>query len=184
VAIKELGEHLCGASRAGHFTGVCTVVSKLFNIVLPDKAFFGAKDFQQAAIIARMVEDLNFPVEVVICPTVRERDALAMSSRNAYLTRRQRRQAPALWGALRIAGRMILNARKPGPPGRPGLRASDVVESVRRHIREHAPDGVVDYVEVVDPQRLSPVRDTAGPVLVALAVKFGKTRLIDNILVD
>jgi pantoate--beta-alanine ligase len=175
VRVAGLGANLCGRSRPGHFAGVCTVVAKLFHIVPADKAYFGAKDFQQAAIIRRMVEDLNFPLEVVVCPTVREGDGLAMSSRNGYLTAPQRRQAPALWQALQLAERMI-RAERP--------RAEAVIAAVGDYIARHAPDGVVDYVQIVDPEELSDVETTDGAVLVALAVKLGRARLIDNILVD
>ena len=175
VTIKELGDYLCGASRPGHFTGVCTVVSKLFNIVLPDQAFFGAKDYQQATIIRRMTRDLNFPVEVVVCPTVRESDGLAMSSRNRYLSPEHRKQALALSGALKLAKAMIESSHPP---------AGEVVRAIEGHIATAAPDGAVDYIAVADPERLSPVQETHRPVLVALAVKFGATRLIDNIVVD
>lgn len=175
VSVKQITEGLCGASRPGHFTGVCTVVAKLFNIVLPDKAYFGAKDFQQATVLRRMVADLNFPVEVVVCPIVREVDGLAMSSRNAYLTDSQRRQAPALHASLQLAE---LTIRQDQPP------AGEVAAAIRKKLAEQAPDGVVDYIEIVDPFTLQPVQNTSPPVLVALAVKLGRARLIDNILVE
>ena len=175
VSVAGLGENLCGRSRTGHFDGVCTVVAKLFNIVQADKAFFGAKDFQQAAIIRRMAADLDFPLEVVVCPTVREADGLAMSSRNAYLTPAQRRQAPALHAALKHAGELI---RRSHP------LAGEVIEAVRRHLAAEAPDGRVDYIQIVDPLTLADVTSTGRPVLVALAVHLGKARLIDNELVD
>jgi len=175
VHVAELGEGLCGASRTGHFDGVCTVVAKLFHIVAPDQAFFGAKDFQQGAIVQRMVSDLNFPVDIVLCPTVREADGLAMSSRNAYLSPGEREQAPALHAALRAAGELI---RREHPPAR------QVVAAIRRHIAAHAPDGRVDYVQIVDPATLADVETTDPPVLIALAVRLGKARLIDNVLVD
>jgi len=175
VAVKRLTDTLCGRTRPWHFPGACTVVAKLFNIVLPDKAYFGAKDFQQAVIVKRMAGDLDFPVEVVVCPTVREADGLAMSSRNAYLTPQERKQATALSGALRLAERMIRQKRPP---------AKQVIEAVRRHIAADAPDGAIDYVQIVDPYELRDVEKTDPPVLVALAVKFGKARLIDNALVD
>lgn len=175
VESPNLGRTLCGASRPGHFAGVCTVVAKLFNIVQPDVAYFGAKDFQQAAIIRRMAEDLNFPLAIEVCPTVREADGLALSSRNAYLTPDERREAPALWKSLRLAAEMIV-ARHPA--------AGEVVEAILSHLGEHAPGGVVDYVEIVDPVELSPVEKTDGNVVIALAVRFGRARLIDNIHVD
>ena len=175
VTVASLARGLCARGRPGHFPGVCTVVAKLFHIVRPDRAYFGAKDRQQAVILRRMGEDLNFPLAVVVCPTVREPDGLAMSSRNRYLTAEQRAQAPALYGALQRAEGLI---RREHPP------AEAVVEAVRKHLANHAPDGVVDYVEIVDPQELSDVQRTDRPVVIALAVTLGRARLIDNILVD
>jgi len=175
VTVERLTETLCGPGRPGHFDGVCTVVAKLFNIVQPDRAFFGAKDFQQAVIIRWMVRDLNFPIEIVVGPTLREADGLAMSSRNAYLTVEQRKQAAALYEALQLAARKIRRSRPP---------ARLVIDEMRRHLAAHAPDGKIDYVEIVDPERLENVESTEPPVLVALAVRFGEARLIDNTLVD
>jgi len=175
VEVPDLGRTLCGAGRPGHFAGVCTVVAKLFNIVQPAFAYFGAKDFQQAAIIRRMADDLNFPLAIEICPTVREPDGLAMSSRNAYLTPDQRREAPVLWQSLQMAADLVAARRPP---------AGEVVEAILAHLAARAPGGVVDYVEIVDPPELSPVERTDGKVLIALAVRFGRARLIDNILVD
>ena len=175
VSVGELSRGLCGGTRPTHFAGVCTVVAKLFNIVQPDRAYFGAKDFQQAAIIRRMVSDLSFPVEIVTCPIVREPDGLAMSSRNARLSPAQRSQAVALSQSLALAGRLI-RAESPA--------AEAVIAAVRDHLAENAPDGQVDYIEVVDPTALAPVARACAPVLVALAVRFGPTRLIDNVLVD
>lgn len=175
VSVKELGGGLCGRSRPGHFAGVCTVVAKLFNIVQPDKAFFGAKDYQQAAIIRRMAADLNFPVEIVVCPTIREADGLAMSSRNAYLSPQERQQAVALGQSLQLARRLIVEER---------AGAAEIRAAICRHLSSYAPDGSIDYVEIVDPATLWPVEATDRPVVVALAVKFGRCRLIDNITVD
>ncbi len=175
VAVDALSGALCGASRPGHFAGVCTVVAKLFNIIQPDKAFFGAKDRQQAIIIERMASDLDFPVEIVVCPTVREADGLAMSSRNAYLSAEQRSQAAALWGSLKLAERMIRESRPP---------AAEVLGTVRRFLADEAPLGEIDYVQIVDPQTLADVETTERRVLVALAVRFGHARLIDNVVVD
>jgi pantoate--beta-alanine ligase len=175
VSIASLGDNLCGASRSGHFTGVCTVVSKLFNIVRCDKAFFGMKDFQQLTIIRRMVDDLNFPIEIVPCPTVREPDGLAMSSRNSKLSKEHRAQAPALHASLELAREMILE----------GVRDSRaIIEAIAAKIAAQAPGGAIDYVKVVHPDTLKDVQVPDGPVLVALAVRFQGARLIDNILVD
>jgi len=175
VRVGGLSEALCGRSRPTHFAGVCLVVAKLLNIVQPDRAYFGRKDYQQLVIVRRMVRDLNLPVEIVGCPTVREADGLAVSSRNAYLTTEQRRQAPALHAALDRAREEIEERRPP---------AWDVIETVRAHLRAHAPDGEIDYVEIVDPRTLAPVESTDERVLVAAAVRLGRARLIDNVLVD
>jgi len=175
VRVGKITETLCGARRAGHFAGVCTVVAKLFNIVATDRAFFGAKDFQQARVVRQMVADLNFPLEIVVCPTVRDADGLAMSSRNSYLSPAQRRQARALYGALRLAECMI---RKDHPA--PG----EVIAAMRGHLAANAPDGAVEYVQIVDPCGLTDVETTDRRVLIALAVKIGIARLIDNIVVD
>ncbi|HUU23652.1 MAG TPA: pantoate--beta-alanine ligase [Phycisphaerae bacterium] len=175
VTVEKLSGTLCGRSRPGHFAGVCTVVAKLFHIAMPDKAYFGAKDRQQAVILRRMAEDLDFPLEVVICPTVREADGLAMSSRNRYLTADERRQATALYGSLQLAERMI---RQEHPP------AEQVLQAIRSHLAEEARDATIDYVQIVDPLALSDVERTDRSVLIALAVKLGRARLIDNILVE
>ena len=175
VSVGRLATSLCGRSRPGHFAGVCTIVAKLFHIVQPDKAYFGAKDYQQAAIIRRMAEDLDFPLAVVVCPTVREPDGLAMSSRNRYLDATQRRQAAALFGSLRCAEELIRSRRAP---------AAEVVSAIRAHLAANAPDGIVDYVHIVDPYELTDVEETGRSVVIALVVRFGSARLIDNILVD
>lgn len=171
VCVPSLSGALCGASRPGHFTGVCTVVSKLFNIVAPDAAFFGAKDYQQATIIRRMTADLNFPIEIVVCPTVREADGLAMSSRNRYLSAGERAQAVCLSEALALAGDLI---RRSHPP------AGQVKAAMREHIERRAPLGRVDYINIVDPDTLRDVETTDRAVQAALAVQFGRARLIDN----
>ena len=157
-----------GKSRPGHFRGVCTVVAKLFNILVPDAAVFGEKDFQQLTIIRRMVRDLNFNIDIIAVPTVRDEDGLACSSRNQYLNSDEREQAPVLHKALRAAA----NSGKKS--------ASEIVALARKVINE-ASLARIDYVEFVDAQTLQPV-DMAGPNnVLLLAVFFGKTRLIDNI---
>jgi len=157
-----------GKSRPGHFRGVCTVVAKLFNILSPSAAVFGEKDFQQLAIVRRMVRDLNFKIDIIGVPTMREQDGLACSSRNQYLNMEERKQAAVLYKALLAAG----DAGKKS--------ARDVADLVRKVIGE-APLGRIDYVELVDSETLRPV-ETAGPnSVLMLAVFFGKTRLIDNI---
>jgi len=175
ITISQLSQTLCGRSRPTHFPGVCTVVAKLFNIIPAHRAYFGAKDYQQALIIKQMVADLNFPIEIVVCPTVREPDGLAMSSRNANLSAAEREQAPALHAALLLAADTI---HKTHPP------ADEVIAAIVAHLSARAPDGQIDYVQIVDPATLADVERTGRPVLVALAVKFGKARLIDNMLVD
>jgi len=170
VIVEEsaLSNTLEGKSRPGHFRGVCTVVAKLFNVLLPDAALFGEKDFQQLVIVRRMVRDLNFKTTIIAVPTVREDDGLACSSRNQYLNLEERKQAPVLRKALLAAA----DAGKKS--------ARDVVDLAREVISE-APLARIDYVELVDAETLQPV-ETAGPnSLLALAVYFGKTRLIDNI---
>jgi pantoate--beta-alanine ligase len=170
VSVQEsfLSGTLEGKSRPGHFRGVCTVVAKLLNILSPDAALFGEKDFQQLVIVRRMVRDLNFPTHIIAVPTMREQDGLACSSRNEYLNPPERKQAAVLYKAL-LAG---VNAAKKS--------ATEVVNLVRGIIGE-APLARIDYVEVVDPETLQPVETVTANSLLALAVFFGKTRLIDNI---
>ena len=171
---RSLSQVLCGASRPGHFDGVCTVVAKLFNYFQPDDAVFGKKDYQQLAIIRRMVRDLNFPLTLHGVDTVREADGLAMSSRNRYLSAEERQQAPALRQSLQ----KVLQAWQGGL-----LEAAALEDLARAHIAEHAPVGRVDYLSVVDATTLQPVEKVKvkGNGLMALAVFFGKARLIDNI---
>ncbi len=170
VEVKELDEYLCGRSRPGHFRGVCTVVAKLFNIVQPDIAYFGQKDIQQARIIQQMVKDLNFPVKIKIMPIVREKDGLAMSSRNTYLSPSQRRSAVVLYRALQYGKERVQSNI---PPKR-------VIEEMKKMISDEG--GKVDYVEIVDWEDLKPVRRlTKGKrYIIAVAGWFGKSRLIDN----
>lgn len=172
VEVEELTAGLCGAYRPGHFRGVTTVVTKLFHIVQPDVAYFGQKDFQQAAVIRRMVEDLNFPLEIRTVPTVREADGLAMSSRNRYLNPEERRAATALYRGL-VAARELMEKGERDP------------EKVRARVREvWAEEPLVreQYIEVVDAVDLKPVSYIDGQVAVAVAAFVGTTRLIDNIL--
>lgn len=168
VEETSLSSTLEGKSRPGHFRGVCTVVAKLFNILAPDAAVFGEKDFQQLAIIRRMVRDLNFNIEIIAVPTVREDDGLACSSRNQYLNPEERKQAVALYRALMAAKNV---GRKP---------AKDVVALAQKVIGE-APLARIDYVGVADAETLKPVEMVAANSVLLLAVFFGKTRLIDNI---
>ena len=161
-----------GASRPTHFRGVATVVAKLFHIVLPTVAVFGAKDFQQAALIQRMARDLNFPLKVVVAPTVRENDGLALSSRNKYLSESQRAQAIILWRAIQQT-KASLKARRSAVP------AARLKEDLRALVQTQ-PEARLDYVEFFDPITLSPAPKVTKGVHMALAVFIGKTRLIDN----
>lgn len=170
VVEEQLAHGMEGAARPTHFRGVATVVAKLFNIALPDVAVFGAKDWQQAAVVRRMVRDLNFPLRLIVAPTTRERDGLAMSSRNKYLTPAQRAQATVLIRALRLARE---RARR-GP-----IVASRLKRAVAGLVITQ-PLARLDYVEFIDPHTLAPVRKVARGTHMALAVFFGKTRLIDN----
>jgi pantoate--beta-alanine ligase len=169
---KSLSKVLCGASRPGHFDGVCTVVAKLFNLVQPDEAVFGKKDYQQLAIIRRMVRDLDFPVIIHGIETVRDADGLAMSSRNRYLSADERAQAPALRAALVKAH----DAWRGGVTG-----AGRLLSLIREHLAAAAPLGREDYVSLVDQQTLQPLELARSGSLIALAVWFDKARLIDNI---
>jgi len=171
VHTAGVSEPMEGARRPGHFDGVCTVVAKLLNVVGPDVAYFGAKDYQQVAVIRRMVADLDMPVRIAVCPTVREPDGLALSSRNAYLSGEQRAQAPALFESLCLAEEMA---------GRGERSAGEIAAAIRRHLADRAGLGEVDYVEIVDPDSLRSVETVVAPAVVALAVRFGPTRLIDN----
>jgi pantoate--beta-alanine ligase len=168
VEETSLSSTLEGKSRPGHFRGVCTVVAKLFNILAPDAAVFGEKDFQQLAVIRRMVRDLNFKIDIIAVPTVREEDGLACSSRNQYLNTEERNQAAVLCKAL-------LAAKDAGKKS-----ANDVVALAQRVIKE-ARLAQIDYVEVADAETLKPVEMVGANSVLLLAVSFGKTRLIDNI---
>lgn len=170
VDVEQLTDNLCGASRPGHFRGVATVVTKLFNIVAPDAAYFGQKDAQQAAVIQRMVTDLSMPIEIVVVPTRREPDGLAMSSRNKYLSPEERKAALVLYKALQKAVRAIEE----------GERDPDVVEKLLRETIEQEPLARIDYAAVVDARTLRPVSYIRGNILLAVAAFIGSTRLIDN----
>ncbi len=170
----EITTRLCGASRPGHFRGVTTVCSKLFNICLPDLAFFGQKDAQQVMVLEKMVRELNFPLEIIRVPIVREADGLAMSSRNVYLAPEARQQALVLNRALSEAEEAIRN----------GERDAVRVKKRMREIIESSPQAQIDYVEIYDAYDLADVQTIDRKSLMALAVKFGNTRLIDNRLVE
>ena len=174
VVMETLTDSLCGASRPGHFRGVCTVVTKLFNIVQPHRAFFGQKDAQQLAIIKRMVADLNMNVTVVGCPIVREADGLAKSSRNAYLSAEERQAALVLSRAI-FAGKAAVEA---------GERDAAALKALMGGIIEAEPLARIDYVEVVDGVTMQPTDAIGAMALVAMAVYIGSTRLIDNFLYE
>ena len=174
INTQKLSSFLCGSSRPGHFPGVCTVVAKLFNIITPNIAYFGQKDAQQLAIIKKMTTDLNFPVEVVSCPTIRQADGLAVSSRNVYLDEAGRRQAGCLWRALREAEGLVMG----------GQRDSGRIVARMREIIEAEPDAQIEYVSVVNREFLQPIDRIDEGGLIALAVRVRGVRLIDNIMVD
>ena len=171
VEVPGLSDHLCGPFRPGHFEGVATVVLKLFEAVAPHRAYFGEKDFQQLTILRRMTTDLNLPLRIVPCPTVRESDGLALSSRNAYLGPAERVAAPALHQALAL-GATLCRKR--------GARPASVRRAMLAKVRT-IPGVRVDYIEIVDPRTLESVRRLSGALRIAAAIRIGKTRLIDNI---
>ncbi len=175
VNVKDVTKGLCGASRPGHFEGVTTVVTKLFNIVAPNKAYFGQKDAQQAAVIQRMVLDLNMNLEVVVCPIVREADGLAMSSRNVYLSNEERQAALVLSRSLFEAQDKIKNNSERDAH----IIRQEIIDKVSAE-----PLADIDYIEIVDGITLKPLDVLNGKFLIALAVKFGKTRLIDNVMLE
>ncbi len=174
VMVEEVSAPLEGRSRPGHFRGVATVVAKLFNVVQPDKAYFGQKDAQQVAVIKRMVDDLGFPVKVIVCPIMREADGLAMSSRNLYLNREERRAATVLYRAL-IAAQARYEA---------GERTAEALRVTMREIIDAEPLARQDYVSAADPATLAELQHVGDKVLLSLAVRIGKTRLIDNIILS
>ena len=171
---SEMPRQLCGKTRPIHFRGVCTVVSKLFNIVTPDKAFFGQKDAQQLAIIRRMVLDLSMSIEIVGCPIIREADGLAKSSRNTYLSAEERKAALVLSRAVKLGQDLVQN----------GEKNADAIVNAMRALIEQEPLARIDYVSAVDGLTMLPVREINGGELVAMAVYIGKTRLIDNFSVE
>jgi pantoate--beta-alanine ligase len=174
VEVKGLSDKLCGAFRPGHFKGVATIVTKLFNIVKPKRAYFGQKDYQQSVIIRRMVKDLNLDVEIIVCPTVREEDGLAMSSRNSYLSGKEREAATIIYKTLTKASELI---------------QSGIIDGVRiknfmmEEIKKEPAVSSIDYVGVYDPETLDEIDIIKSEVVLAAAIFIGKTRLIDNIIV-
>lgn len=174
VEVEVLSDQLCGATRPGHFKGVATVVAKLMNIVSPDVMYLGQKDAQQAVIIKKMVDDLNFPVKVKVMPTVREKDGLAMSSRNSYLTAEERREATVLYRSLQEAKRQIQAGER---------SAARIIQLIQKEIKKYSL-AKVDYIQCVDAENLNSVGKISGKTLIALAVYFGRARLIDNVILD
>lgn len=174
VTVEGLSERLCGRFRPGHFRGVATVVSKLFHLVQPRRAYFGQKDAQQVAVLRKMVRDLDFDLEIVVCPTVREPDGLALSSRNVYLSPAERQAATVLSRALSWAQDRV----------REGEREAAVLLAGMRRVLEAEPLCRLEYLEVVDAENLEPLAHLGGDVLIALAAYFGKTRLIDNAVLE
>jgi len=174
VNVGKLTETLCGRSRPGHFRGVTTVCAKLFNIVAPDIAFFGQKDAQQAVVIRRMVADLNMPLKIVVCPTVREPNGLAVSSRNQYLTDQQKQDATYIYKSLQKCREMI----------EAGTTDTETITAEMRKILGQAPLIQIEYASIVNAETLQSIDRITGKVLAAVAVRIGPARLIDNILVD
>ena len=175
VQVNAVSAHLCGRHRPGHFAGVSLVVTKLLNMVQPDRAYFGQKDAQQLAVVRRLVHDLNMPVEIIGCPIVREPDGLALSSRNVYLNEHERKQATVLYRSLLALRDAVEQGSRDG---------AALLRSARDLIEQSGPCEI-EYVELVDPQSMQPLpRLEAGPVLAAVAARFGECRLIDNLLID
>ncbi|BDG46773.1 MULTISPECIES: pantoate--beta-alanine ligase [Parageobacillus] len=174
VVVKERVDVLCGKSRPGHFDGVATVLTKLFHIVMPTRAYFGMKDAQQVAVVDGLIRDFHFPIELVAVPTVREEDGLAKSSRNVYLSPEERKEAPALYQALQQAKQAIEN----------GERHPETVRAlVKNYIQAHT-SAEIDYVEIYSYPELKSLEKLCGKVIVAVAVRFANARLIDNIVMD
>jgi len=174
VVVEQVTKPLEGAARPGHFRGVATVVAKLFNVFRPDRAYFGQKDAQQAVVIRQMVRDLNFPIELVVCPTLREADGLAMSSRNVYLTPEQRAAAPVLHRALSAARDVWIRGERDGEQLRQTMRRVLDAESLAR----------TEYISAADPRTLDELGMGSRGVLLSMAVRIGKARLIDNLLLE
>jgi len=174
VNVEELSDKLCGKFRPGHFKGVATVVAKLFNIVSPDIAYFGQKDAQQAIIIKRMVKDLNIPIKIKVLPIVREKDGLAMSSRNTYLNGKEREDALVLYQALNLAKDLIKR----------GITDTDKIIKRMRQLIKKKKNTKIDYIEIVEMDNLNPLKVISDNCLIALAVWIGKTRLIDNMIIN
>lgn len=172
VVVKKRTNVLCGKSRPGHFDGVATVLTKLFSIVQPNKAYFGLKDAQQVAVVSGLVEDFHFPIELVPVDIVREEDGLAKSSRNVYLSDKERNQSPTLYQSLLKAQKMIID----------GERRPEVIKSEIQAMIESNTDGEIDYIEILSYPELEEMNELSGKMIIAIAVKFSRARLIDNIV--
>ncbi|HLU22663.1 MAG TPA: pantoate--beta-alanine ligase [Bacillaceae bacterium] len=165
---------LCGKTRPGHFDGVATVLIKLFNITMPDNVYFGQKDAQQVAVVEALIQDLDIPVELVPVPTVREQDGLARSSRNVYLNEEERAQAPHLYKSLKLAETAMMNGE---------YNTTKLVEIIKNHIYENT-NGIIDYVEILKYPELQSINQIEGKIIIAIAVKFSRARLIDNMIIN
>lgn len=174
IEVQEITDILCGVSRPSHFKGVTTVVTKLFNIVKPDKAYFGQKDAQQSIVIQKMVQDLNFDIDIEVCPIIREPDGLAKSSRNIYLNADERNQAIILSQSL-LSAKDLINT---------GEKNVELVKELIKKMINSKPLANIDYIEILDCNNLNEIQVIEGKVLIALAVKFGNTRLLDNIILE
>ncbi|BFI98866.1 MULTISPECIES: pantoate--beta-alanine ligase [Priestia] len=174
ITVTDRVDVLCGQKRPGHFDGVATVLTKLFHIVTPDRAYFGKKDAQQVAVVDGLIEDFNFPVELRAVDTVREADGLAKSSRNVYLTDKEREEAPVLFKSLQNALQLLESGEK---------QVELLKETIRKEIEQHT-SGKVDYIDVYTYPELKTIKQAAGKIIIALAVQFSKARLIDNVIVD
>lgn len=174
VMVTDRTDVLCGKSRPGHFDGVATVLTKLFHIVMPHKAYFGLKDAQQVAVVEGLVRDFNFPLEIVPVETVREEDGLAKSSRNVYLSEKERFEAKELYQSLLKGKELIENGER---------NPTKVMEAVGKHIQEHT-SGEIDYVEIYSYPELKKLEELKGKIILAIAVKFTKARLIDNVIIN
>jgi pantoate--beta-alanine ligase len=174
VEVEEISERLCGMFRPGHFKGVATVLTKLFHIVKPVRAYFGQKDFQQTVVVRRMVKDLNMDIDIVVCPTIRERDGLAMSSRNTYLDQGQREASSVIYRSLKQASELIISGI---------INANDIEKILRSKILQKPDVSCIDYAGIFNPDTLEEVSEIRDDVLLSAAVKIGDIRLIDNILV-
>ncbi|WP_353684096.1 pantoate--beta-alanine ligase [Thermodesulfovibrio sp. 3907-1M] len=174
VTVEGLSDKLCGKFRPGHFRGVATIVCKLFNIIKPAKAYFGQKDYQQSLIIRRMVEDLNFDIEIIVCPTIREQDGLAMSSRNLYLNEEERKAATVIYKALQEGEKLL----------KQGAQPVDVNLNMMEILKNEPLVKEIQYAGVFDPLTLEEVKEKQKKYLLAIALKIAETRLIDNLLVE